>query len=163
MATFAQAATAQANTTTTTNGMGALKSTGSELVDLFYNIGAARNNQPMIVNMFNKAYNVDPTHALRTLFYARDIRGGAGERQTFRTILLDLEKKDPAQLIRLLPFVPEYGRFDDLLIFSTRDVKAAAYGIITGAVKAGQKAQYLLSCIESMTEEECQQILDAGI
>jgi len=137
MSTFAQAVATHSNQTITTNGMGALKSTGSELVDLFYNIGAARNNQPMIVAQFNAAFNVEPTLALRTLFYARDVRGGAGERETFKTILKDLEKTDPDQLIRLLPFVPEYGRFDDLLIFTNPAVKSAAYDIIGGALQAG--------------------------
>lgn len=161
MATFAQAATAQANTTTTTNGMGALKSTGSEIVDLFYNIGAARNNQPMIVSMFNKAFNVEPTLALRTLFWARDVRGGAGERQTFRTILLELEKNDPEQLIRLLPFVPEYGRWDDGYEFKTPEAKQAWYDLVGDVLLAGQKAQHLLGCIDSMSEEECQKLLSS--
>ena len=137
MTTFAQAATIQSTRTETTNGMGAFTTTGSELVDLFYTIGSARNAQERVVELFDAAYRTDPTSALRTLFWARDVRGGAGERQTFRTILLSLEKNEPQTLVRLLPFVAEYGRFDDLLIFSNPAVKNAAYGIIAGALNAG--------------------------
>ena len=161
MATFAQAATAQANTTTTTNGMGALKSTGSEIVDLFYNIGAARNNQPMIVAQFNAAFNVEPTLALRTLFYARDVRGGAGERQTFRTILLELEKNHPDVLQQLIKFIPVYGRADDGYCLTSVEGKKAWFALVSEALLAGQKAQHLLGCIDSMSEEECRRMLDA--
>lgn len=121
----------------TTNGMKAYNTTGEAIVDLFFNIGAARNNQAGIKTQFAKAYAEDKTLAARTLFWARDVRGGAGERQTFRTLMLQLEKTDPRVLISLLPNVPEYGRWDDLLIFETKEVKEVAYNICALGIRSG--------------------------
>lgn len=121
----------------TTNGMKAYDKTGSAIVDLFFNIGAARNNQSGIKTQFAKAYAEDKTLAARTLFWARDVRGGAGERQTFRSLMLQLEKTDPRVLKGLLPLVPEYGRWDDLLIFETPEIKTAAYEICALGIRSG--------------------------
>ena len=121
----------------TTNGMKAYDKTGSAIVDLFFNIGASRNNQPGIKTQFAKAYAEDKTLAARTLFWARDVRGGAGERQTFRNLMLQLEKTDPRVLKDLLPLVPEYGRWDDLLIFETKEIKAVAYEICALGIRSG--------------------------
>ena len=63
--------------------------TGAKVVDLFYKIGASRGKN--ITPLFEKAYQADRVLALRTLFWARDIRGGAGERQIFRDLLLFIE------------------------------------------------------------------------
>src|SRR5512139_300678 len=134
--TFANAVNAPA-AVQTTNGMKAYNTTGDSIVDLFFNIGAARNNQAGIKTQFAKAYGEDKTLAARTLFWARDVRGGAGERQTFRTLMLQLEKTDPRALISLLPNVPEYGRWDDLLIFETKEVKEVAYGICALGIRSG--------------------------
>lgn len=53
--------------------------------------------------------------AMKILFYARDIRGGLGERHVFRTILLWLAKNETESVKKNLKYVSEYGRFDDLL------------------------------------------------
>ena len=58
---------------------------------------------------------------MKTLFYARDIRGGLGERQTFRTILRWLADHEPYTVRKNLALIPEYGRWDDLLeLFGTK-------------------------------------------
>ena len=121
MNTFANAVNTP-SAVTTTNGMKAYDKTGSAIVDLFFNVGASRNNQAGIKTQFAKAYAEDKTLATRTMFWARDARGGAGERQTFRTLMLQLEQTDPVTLRKLLAYVPEYGRWDDLLIFQTPDI-----------------------------------------
>ena len=65
--------------TRTTNGMKSYTTTKSANVDLFYKIGASRGKD--ITATFAKAYAEDRVKALRILFWARDIRQGAGERQ----------------------------------------------------------------------------------
>ena len=129
MTTFKQAVRAP-ETTTTTNGMSAFTHTGSEIFDLFFTIGASRNALDNAERVFVRAYNVDKTSAARTLFWARDVREGAGERATFRHLLKTLERIDATALKSLLKFVPEYGRWDDLLIFDRPDVKKVAYNVI---------------------------------
>lgn len=109
---FAQAINNQ--TTTTTNGMKAFAQSNNANVDLFFAIGASRNKD--IIPAFVKAFVENAELALRIALWSRDVRGGAGERQTFRNILIHLEQNDVASARRLLPHVPEVGRWDDLLV-----------------------------------------------
>lgn len=118
----------------TANGMKARKSSANALVDLFYNIGASRGKN--IVPAFTAAYVQDKELALRIALWARDARGGAGERQIFRDILAHLEKTDPESAARLLVKVPELGRFDDLFVFKTPDLKAKAYTLLGDHLRA---------------------------
>lgn len=83
----------------------------------FFALGAAKRARPEeAVSLFKKAYATDKTTALRTLFYIRDVRGGQGERDIFRACLKDLSENDPEVAKKVLKFVPEYGRFDDLFV-----------------------------------------------
>jgi len=143
----------------TANGMKALKSSTAKCVDLFYNIGASRGKN--IIPAFVSAYVENREVALRIAQWARDARGGAGERQLFRDILLHLEKSDTDAAKALIAKVPEIGRWDDLLVFETTDLKTEAYSLIHEALEAGSKAKNILNHIDTMSEEECQKILDA--
>jgi hypothetical protein len=132
MNTFVQAVVNQE--TTTTNGMKARKSTAKSTVDLFYNIGASRGKN--IVPAFTAAYVEDKDLALRIALWARDARGGAGERELFRSILKHLEKTDKAAASALLKKVPELGRWDDIFVFTDKDLKAEAYTMLGDALRA---------------------------
>lgn len=118
----------------TANGMKARKSSANALVDLFYNIGASRGKD--IVPQFTSAMVQNKDLALRVALWARDVRGGAGERQLFRDILTHLEKTDPDAAVRLMAKVPELGRFDDLLVFKSHGMKAKAYTLLGNALRA---------------------------
>ena len=119
----------------TANGMKAQASTMSAVVDLFFNIGASRGKD--ITVQFERAYAQDPTLATKVALWARDVRGGAGERKLFRDILLHLENLHPEMLDKVLPHVATFGRYDDLLIFKTQGFKAKAYTLIGDALRAG--------------------------
>lgn len=83
---FADAAKNEAKITQTTNGMTAYNTTDNGLLDLFATIGALRNaDSTRIESLFAEAYKEDPLIATKILFYARDIRGGLGERRVFNT------------------------------------------------------------------------------
>jgi len=118
----------------TANGMKARKSTANKAVDLFYNIGASRGKN--IVPAFTAAYVEDKDLALRIALWARDVRGGAGERELFRSILTHLEKSDKDAAMALLKKVPELGRWDDIFVFTDKDLKAAAYTMLGDALRA---------------------------
>ena len=107
--------------------MRAFATTSSALVDFFGSVGAMRGQN--VIPAFEAAYAQDADLAIRIAQYARDIRGGAGERKIFRDILLWLEKNDPAILAesKLLDNTVEIGRFDDLLIFTNPAVKRKAF------------------------------------
>lgn len=143
----------------TTNGMVARKTSANALVDLFYNIGASRGKN--IVPAFAAAFVQDKDLALRIALWARDVRQGAGERQIFRDILTYLEKTDPESAVRLMNKVPELGRFDDLFVFKSGDLKAKAYTLLGDTIRTAQNAKQILSRLDSMTEEECLSILDS--
>ena len=107
----------QSNKTYTENGAATLQSTLSDCLDLFATIGAIRRESDgEIVARFLRAFTEDKDIAMKLLFYARDIRGGLGERKVFRVILKWLAQNEPNTVCKNLPYIAEYGRFDDLLV-----------------------------------------------
>lgn len=123
--------------TRTTNGMRAIKDTLSNTTTLFFRIGASRGKN--ITAQFEKAFQENADVALRIAQWARDARGGAGERELYRQVLKHLEQAHTDVLLgtRLLENTAEIGRWDDLLIFTNSDVKAKAFGLIWKALDSG--------------------------
>jgi hypothetical protein len=115
--------------------MKARKSSASKNVDLFFAVGGSRGKD--IVPAFTGAFVEDRDIALRIAQWARDARGGAGERKIFRDILVQLEKTDTDAAKALLAKVPEIGRWDDLLVFETIDLKTEVYALIAEALANG--------------------------
>ena len=105
-------------TARTANGAVTHPTTLNPLVDLVGLIGASRGRD--ISSSFFRAVGNDPDAALKILFYARDIRGGLGERNTFISLFSQLAQTNPNNIKHLVPLIPEYGRFKDLLsLFGT--------------------------------------------
>ena len=101
--------------TLTENGAVGYRTTGKELLDLNFAVASLRSaSETEIVNKFTKAFFEDKELAVKFLFFARDIREGLGERRLFRVCLRTLALLDEEAVIRLLPYVSEYGRWDDL-------------------------------------------------
>ena len=126
------------NNVTTENGMAANSSSLSAVVDLFYNIGAMRGqDKNRLIADFSLAFNQDPVRAMKILFWARDVRGGAGERQVFRDVMLYLVDSHPEALKLNLHLIPEYGRWDDLLALEGTRLEVDAFKLIQTAIKAG--------------------------
>lgn len=106
----------EANRAYTENGAAAYATTMSDCLDLFSTIGALRGaDESEIIRRFSRAWAENPDLALKILFYARDVRGGLGERRVFRTILRYLAETERETVLKNLRNIPEYGRFDDLL------------------------------------------------
>lgn len=112
----------------TANNCDTFESSLDPVVDLFFIIGSSRGKD--ITAAFERALGADEERTLRMLFWARDVRGGSGERQTFRNLMSHLETNRPHLVLKLLKLVPEYGRWDDLLIFKTTTVQKEAFEII---------------------------------
>lgn len=101
--------------TYTENAMPTHSTSGDACVDFFAGVGSARNwTEDQIKGAFGKALATDPLIAMRTLFWARDVRGGAGERRVFRVCLDYLRERRVEYLIKNLHLVSEYGRWDDI-------------------------------------------------
>lgn len=106
----------EANRTYTENGAVTHATTYSDCLDLFATIGALRSsNEQEIINRFIRAYSENPDLALKTVFFARDVRGGLGERKVFRVCLKWLAENAASSAKKNLIHVAEYGRWDDLL------------------------------------------------
>lgn len=119
----------------TENGMKARKSTANACVDFFYNVGASRGKN--IIPNFVAAYVENREVALRIAQWARDARGGAGERQVFKDILVYLATNKPADAVRLVLKTPEIGRWDDLLsVFTFGTVGEYALQVVKNALDA---------------------------
>ena len=106
----------EANRTYTENGAVTHATTYSDCLDLFATIGALRSSDEQeILKRFVRAFTEDPDLAMKTLFFARDVRGGLGERKVFRVCLQWLAHNAPDSAKKNIPFVAEFGRWDDLL------------------------------------------------
>ncbi len=101
-------------TAKTKNGAVTNSTSLNNVLDMFFLAGASRTmSEKDIINVFIKAYGEDRNLALKCLFHARDIRGGAGERRFFRICWNYLVKTYPEQVVHLSKEISEYGRWDD--------------------------------------------------
>ena len=107
----------ETNLTYTENGALTHSSAGSCCLDLFFGAGAMRNSEEkQIARAVIESYTENPSTTMKIIFYARDARGGLGERRFFRTAMKTLSIFAPDAVKRNIPFFAEYGRFDDLFI-----------------------------------------------
>ena len=119
------------NRTLTENGAVTLRSTDSECLDLFATIGALRNaSDQEIETRFLRAYAENSDLAMKILFYARDVRGGLGERRVFKVLMRHLAQNQLASALRNLPYVPEFGRWDDVLALMDTPARGEAVALL---------------------------------
>ena len=121
----------EANSTYTENGALAYRSTQSFCLDMFFKAGAMRNSSAKeIAETVAHAYAEDPDKTMKIIFFARDARGGLGERRFFRIAVSALMEFAPEAVRRNLEFFPEYGRFDDLCVLLGTPLEKYAAEII---------------------------------
>ena len=135
-----QAMKMQLNVARTENGDLAYKSTGSACLDFFSLCGGMRRNLEDLDKLFAKAYAENPVVAIKILFYMRNIRGGLGERNSFRVLLKELAKFYPEMAKQIVYAVPEYGRWDDLLVLLDTPVKDDAIALIKSQIEKDKEA-----------------------
>lgn len=127
----------QVNKTLTENNALTYKSTTSKVLDLFSMGGALRTREPKEIEKFvSQALAEDKLLAIKCLFYLRDIRGGQGERRTFREGLKILSNYNPEETKKILHLVPEYGRWDDLFYLDNIEIDKIIKAQITLDIKA---------------------------
>lgn len=131
MTSFAEAARTEASTTRTENGAKAFDTTQNACLDFYAVAGALREaDEERITRLFQDAYDEDQLTAVRTLFYTRDIRGGLGERNTFRVLIKYMAQHMPEALIPNLALIGEYGRWDDLYALVDTPVEDAMWAVV---------------------------------
>lgn len=116
------------NVSVTENGAIGYETTSHPLLDLNFEVASMRSaSAEQIILKFRRAFIDDPELAIRWLFYARDIRGGLGERRLFRIIIDDLSTTYPEIVSKIIDLIPYYGRYDDLVQL----IKADNYNVRT--------------------------------
>ena len=119
----------------TLNGMVTNSSSKDANVDLFFHIGAMRGQDP--IPLFAKAFAEDPLTALKIIFWCRDVRGGAGERQLFRDVVTYLALHSPDVLKKNIHLFSEYGRWDDVLTLLGTPLESDALDLIGHGLTQG--------------------------
>ena len=104
------------NVSITEKGATGFRTTGKSLLDLNFSVSSLRKaNVDEVFDKFAKAYFEDKLTAIKWLFFAGDVRGGMGERRFFRLAMIYLAQTDTEIARKLLPLVPEFTRWDNLL------------------------------------------------
>lgn len=117
----------------TENGALGHKTTGKYLLDLNFSVSSLRSMREVdVASKFIAAFEEDPVLAMRWLFFARDVRGGMGERRLFRVCMKALAIRNSTLVEFLVPLVHMYGRWDDLwdLMYMTDGVRNAVVSVV---------------------------------
>ena len=127
----------------------------SPVVDLFFKIAAMRNaNDEEVISSFTPAFHYDTEAALKILFWARDIRGGQGERKVFRTIVSHLAHNHANILSPSVRLFPVYGRWDDLLSLFSTPLEGEALSFIDDALTGKLSSSEASLCAKWMPREK---------
>jgi len=126
---------------TTENGAVAFKSTGKALLDLNFAVSSMRNcSEEEISRKFGAVCDENVENAVVWLFFARDARQGMGERRLFRVCLRYLADHYPEITDKVLPLIPEYGRWDDLFVLLDTKVHDAVEKLISDQLVSDLRA-----------------------
>lgn len=119
------------NVSITENGAVGYKTSGSALVDINYMTSSLRKKyDDELFDMFKAAYYENPLYAWKWIFFLRDIRGGMGERNTFRRLLKKMADFRPKEVAILIPYIAEYGRYDDTWVLLDTGLKGVVLEMI---------------------------------
>lgn len=129
--------------TFTENGMVTNSSSLSGALDLFFVIGAVRpqmktaEGKQRLIGKFEAAHAEDALLTRKMMFWARDVRGGAGEREAFRTLLRYAAERYPSEVMDNLHLIAEFGRWDDVFVLFGTTLEDAAIQMIVKNLKEG--------------------------
>ena len=105
------------NESVTENGAVGYRTSGKELLDINFAVSSMRNETPeRIKQRFAKAFFENKLLAIKWLFFAGDVRGGLGERRLFRIGMEYLAQNEADMAVKLLKLIPEYTRWDNLVV-----------------------------------------------
>lgn len=91
-------------------------------LDLFFLAGASRHmSENDIILAFDRAWAENKNLAYKILFWARDARGGAGEKKFFQVVMRHISKIDSYEYDQLAIYIPEFGYWKDAFKIETPD------------------------------------------
>ena len=131
------------NSSITENGAEGYKTTGKSLLDINFAVSSLRDaSDNTICDKFDAAFGEDNLLALKWLFFARDVRGGLGERRLFRCAMANLASTNEDLVAKLIWLIPEYGRFDDVysLLGISKNIDEIIFDMINKVLTSDIKA-----------------------
>lgn len=144
----------ETNYKSTENGGVTHKTSGSKVLDYFSQGSALRNRDyDSIVDLVDAAFAEDALLTLKVLFNSRDIRGGQGERDTFRGILYHLAINETETLAKNIHLIPEFGRWDDLLFLYHTPLEEKAISLIKKQLEEDRHSDNPSLCAKWMPSE----------
>lgn len=138
---FANAVKMNTNTKLTENGAVAYSTLGNALTDLFAQVGSLRpRTEAEIAKKYADAFAVDALLATKMLFYAGNVRGGLGERRTFRICLKWLATNHPSIVIKNIELIPHFNRWDSLFVLIGTKAEADMWKFVAKQMNADMAA-----------------------
>jgi hypothetical protein len=105
------------NDSLTNNGAVTHSTAGKYCLDLFFIAGASRTmSEQDILLAFSHAYREDKLTTIKILFWARDARGGAGEKRFFQVVMRHLMTLDGEVYDQIAIHIPTFGYWKDIFI-----------------------------------------------
>lgn len=138
---FANAVKKNTNTKLTENGARAYTTQGNALTDLFAQAGALRpRTEQEITRKYADAFSVDPKLATKMLFYIGNVRGGLGERRTFRICLKWLAQNHPSIVIKNAALIPHFNRWDSMFVLVGTPAEKEMWKVIADQLNSDMAA-----------------------
>ena len=89
-------------------------------LDMFFLAGASRNmSESDIITVFERARAENKILAYKILFWARDARGGAGEKRFFQVIMKHISKNYVYEYDQIAMHIPTFGYWKDVFMIET--------------------------------------------
>jgi len=101
------------------NGMLALATTGSRLLDLFFGCMLRKAEVARIRDAMEVSWRESAKETVQILMHARDCRGGKGERAVVLDALMWLRQFKPRTYLRNLPRFVNLGYYKDLVLLAS--------------------------------------------
>jgi hypothetical protein len=102
------------NKSITENGAIGYRTSGKALLDMNFKTSSYRGtDENKILEDWIEAWNENKELAIKWLFFARDIRGGMGEKRLFQVIFKYMLTSHADEIKHLIPYIAEYGSFKD--------------------------------------------------
>lgn len=125
------------NVSVTENGALGFRTTGKDLLDLSYSVSSLRRMEDAeVVRRFAKAFRKNKYLSIKWLFFASDVREGQGERRLLRLITRYLAGSESAVMRAILPLLPEYTRWDNVVELVDSEIAADALQMIADQLKS---------------------------
>lgn len=124
----------------TENGQLAYSNLNNPVLELFAQIGALRNrSEDEISQKFIKAFNSNPELTTKMLFYCGNIRGGLGERRTFKIGLKTIAQYAPEYVKNNIGLIPFFNRWDTIFSLIGTPVENDMWDLVKNQIQKDMK------------------------